>query len=194
MQRIVPGTTSSYRARTEFLFGVRVTYGDFRAALELLDERDRGDAKLTNRPALARNAAQRADVLLEGGEDDAARSLVRTFLRRSAAYTPWAEDDTVEVMWRAVRLGVETSTNLVEVAQRGLGEIPTGPLQSVATGLHLHKNQGLARDAVTARPSPTALEELRVRLVPLKVTGIPLGRRNHVRARRSCGPRPPMAP
>jgi eukaryotic-like serine/threonine-protein kinase len=177
LQRATPGTTSYYRARTEGLADARAAYGDFPGALDLLDERDRGDAKLIELSARVWTLRRRLDVLREMGRVEEARTVVRSFLRRSDAYAAHLEGEMEDVHGQAVLLGVEPLSTLIEVAA-------SAPPAQRWLAIYVWDNPPLAfaREAVARMPSAEELQPVHADLlarndvVTLSGVGVTLAR------------------
>jgi tetratricopeptide (TPR) repeat protein len=163
-QRQVHGTTGAYRGRTEFMEQEKEVYGDFTAALALLDERDRGDANLSRLQDRVGPLVQRVGVLQEMGRTDEARRVVRSFLRRSDGYAFPSEAYKVPAVVAGVMLGLEPISALVDLMNRAPDFLPKGATavqRWAALYIRDDPSPAFARAAVAQLPHGEDLEGVR---------------------------------
>jgi hypothetical protein len=163
-ERYGPGELGEYTSRFAFMESAKEFYGDFASALALLDERDRADAKRYTLAQQTRAVVQRARVLQEIGRTDEARTVVRSFLRRSEGYAFKAEADKLGAVAAGVSLGIEPAAALVDLVNRASDYLPKDPTPAQRWGSTYvwdDPSPAFAREAVAKIPRGDDLQGVR---------------------------------
>jgi tetratricopeptide (TPR) repeat protein len=168
-ERYGPEALGEYTTRFVFMESTKEFYGDFAAALALMDQRAEAGAKQYTVAQQAIAVVQRARVLQEIGRTDEARSVMRSFLRRSDGYAFTTEADKVAAVAAGVSLGIEPLSALVDLVNRAPDYLPKDPTPAQRWGgtyVWDDPSPAFAREAVAKIPRGDDLQGVRTLVSP----------------------------